>query len=321
MRSLLMNADLPSKFWSYALTQAVFIKNRIPHSFHDFKKTPFEMLTGRRPDISGLKVFGSRIVAKNPGKRSMKLDDHTSRGVFLHHTSTTAISKFLDDATGREKTLSHIVYDEAHYTQDNKPAGARTLINNGYTNTMTTCANPQEGDDGEISKPVQQLTVKKLSEDAIIPTRATEGSAGLDIYDAQPTSIAPGEIKLIPTDIAIECPRHSYGRIAPKSGITIKRKLDVRAGVIDADYQGNVIVTMHNIGDKTQVLEKGTKIAQLIIEQIVDVHIEESQEMSLTDRNDKGFGSTDDNTATIPIEYEQHEVIIVECLMHFCSLN
>lgn len=137
MRSLLMNANLSSKFWSYALIQSVFIKNRIPHSFHDFKKSPFEMLTGRKPDIKDLKIFGSRVVVKNPGKRAMKLDDHTSSGIFLHHTSTTAISKFIGDSTGREKTTSHIVYDEAHYTQENKPIGAQVLINNGCTSTMT----------------------------------------------------------------------------------------------------------------------------------------------------------------------------------------
>ena len=112
MRTMLLNAGLSSKFWSYALVQAVFIKNRVPHSHHSFIKTPFEMLTGRKPNLKSLKIFGSRVVAKNPGTKSAKLDDNTSQGIFLHHTSTTSISKFLDDSTGREKTASHLTYDE-----------------------------------------------------------------------------------------------------------------------------------------------------------------------------------------------------------------
>ena len=93
MRSMLINAGLSSKFWSYALIQAVFVKNRLPHSHHNFTKTPFEALTGRRPNLQHLKIFGSRIIAKNTGQRRAKLDHHTSSGIFLHHTASTSISK------------------------------------------------------------------------------------------------------------------------------------------------------------------------------------------------------------------------------------
>lgn len=74
-----------------------------------------------------------------------------------------------------------------------------------------------------------------------------------------------------------------YGRIAPKSGITINRKLDVRAGVIDSDYQCNVIITMHNIGNEVQTIDKGTKVAQLIIERIVNVDVHETEEVTNID--------------------------------------
>lgn len=74
-----------------------------------------------------------------------------------------------------------------------------------------------------------------------------------------------------------------HGRIAPKSGITINRKLDVRAGVIDSDYQCNVIITMHNIGNEVQTIDKGTKVAQLIIERIVNVDVHETEEVTNID--------------------------------------
>ena len=103
-----MKAGLEPEYWPYALTQAVFVKNRLPHSFNSYRKTPFEAFTGRRPNIKDLKVFGSRIVAKNPGARGAELDDKISTGIFLRHTATTSISKYLDENTGREKTTSHL---------------------------------------------------------------------------------------------------------------------------------------------------------------------------------------------------------------------
>lgn len=305
MRTMLLNAGLSSKFWSYALIQAVFIKNRVPHAFHTFQKTPFEALTGRRPNLQHLKVFGSRIVAKKSSNRSAKLDDNSCKGIFLHHTSTTTISKYLDDSTNREKTTSHMVYDEAHFTQKNRPMGAQVLVNSGYNNSYIEVETSEDKD-----RVNEKLIVNLLSEDATMPTKATSGSAGYDLYSAHDVTIEPGEIQLVRTDISIECPAQSYGRVAPKSGITIKKRLDIRAGVIDSDYRGNVIVTVHNIGNETQNLSKGDQIAQLIIEKIVDVQITNEGEMSKTLRNKGGFGSTSEckgkpTPTTIPFESDE----------------
>lgn len=206
MRTMLMNAGLDSRFWSYALVQAVFIKNRLPHSHHSFKKTPFEALTGRRPNLKNLKVFGSRVVTKNTGKRAAKLDDHTSSGVFLHHTATIDICKYVDDKTGREKSTSHIDFDEAHYTSNTKPVGAQMLLGVGYSNQFH--APSKHIDQSQLQ---QDLLVKLLSDDAIMPVRATDGSAGLDMCSAHDVTIPPGQIKLVKTDIAITCPPGTYG--------------------------------------------------------------------------------------------------------------
>ena len=287
MRTMLMNAGLDSRYWSYALVQAVFIKNRLPHSHHLFQKTPYEALTGRRPNLKDLKVFGSRIIAKNTGKRTAKLDDHTSSGIFLHHTASTAIYKYVDDKTGREKATSHVDFDEAHYTSTTKPLGAQMLIDVGYNSKYNTITS------SDIDFTAQQdLLVKLLSDNAVMPQKATDGSAGLDICSAYDVTIPPGHIKLVKTDLAITCPPGTYGRLAPRSGLTVKRSIDIRAGVIDSDYTGNIQVALYNLGTEEQYLPKHTKVAQLIIERIASVNIKQTTELASSTRGDNGFGST-----------------------------
>ena len=306
MRSMLLNAGLGPEYWSYALLQSVFIKNRLPHQHHNNMKTPFEAFTGRKPNLRGLRVFGSRVIAKNPGARSAKLDDNTSSGIFLHHTSTTSISKYIDDRTGREKITSHITFDEAHFTCQRKPLGSERLINTGYKSRDNTDTNSTDIDIVEVQthsheNAENELKVQLLSPQAKLPTRATPGSAGLDLYGTKTITIKPNEIALIPTDIAIMCPAHTYGRIAPRSGLTIKRKLDIRAGVIDSDYRGNVLVAVQNIGEEDQTLNVGDKIAQLILERIVPATVREETELDRTQRNTDGFGSTDNPDVIINV--------------------
>ena len=302
MRAMLLNAGLPSKYWSYALIQAVFVKNRLPHAYHNYSKTPFEAITGRKPNVKDLKVFGSRVIAKNSNNRRAKLDDNTSTGIFLHHTGSTSISKYLDINTNREKTTSHLEYDEAHYTSIERPIGAMALIHNGYgtKDKNSTSITPTENINDQTHDSTK-LYVQKLSSHAHLPTKATDGAAGLDLYSAEQCTIMPGQIKLIKTDIAISCPAGTYGRIAPRSGLTIKQKLDVRAGVIDSDYTGNVQVALHNIGEQEQVLPTGTKIAQLILEKIEAVQIEETAQLNATARGKNGFGSTDEAIPSEPV--------------------
>ena len=310
MRSMLLNAGLPPQYWSYALIQAVFIKNRLPHAHHNYNMTPFEAITGRKPNVKDIKIFGSRVIAKNTGTRRAKLDDHTSKGIFLHHNASTSISKYLDTTTNREKTTSHLEYDEAHYTMKNKPIGALALINQGFGTKQRPIAH-----DELHTTDTAPLYIQKLSPNAKLPLKSTDGAAGLDLFSAESCTIKPGEIKLIKTDIALVCPEGTYGRIAPRSGLTINQQLDVRAGVIDSDYRGNIAVAMHNIGTEDRNLPSGTKIAQLIFEQISNVNIIETNQLPATVRGSHGFGSTDvsavsptntesnTHTATTPTQY------------------
>ena len=92
----LENSGLNPKFWSDALLHAVFVKNRLPHAAFHHKMTPYEQLTGTPPDLSKLRVFGSRIVCRKPGKRSPKLSKHSYNGIFLRYTKTLKNIVYLD---------------------------------------------------------------------------------------------------------------------------------------------------------------------------------------------------------------------------------
>ena len=138
----------------------------------------------------------------------------------------------------------------------------------------------------------EPLRVKKLSAVATIPSRGSEWSAGYDLSSAKAMTIAPGERAIVPTDLSIACPAGTYGRIAPRSGLTVKKGIHVGAGVVDADYRGPVGVVLFNLGDKDFEINVGDRVAQLILEQIMMAPVEEVEELEETVRGSGGFGST-----------------------------
>ncbi len=145
---------------------------------------------------------------------------------------------------------------------------------------------------------MSHLKVVRLSNNAIIPTRATEFSAGLDLYAAETVWIKAHGKKKVQTDLAIEVPKGCYGRIAPRSGLTTTHFIDVGAGVLDKDFCGNVTVVLFNFSDTDFLVAKGNKIAQLICEQIKIPLLEEcdmkwyQDRIRVTDRGLAGFGSS-----------------------------
>ena len=110
------------------------------------------------------------------------------------------------------------------------------------------------------------LGVKKLSYDAIIPTRGSDASVGYDLYSVVDT-IVPCQTgnTLVGTGIALSIPPGCYGRVAPRSGLAVKHCIQVGAGVIDPDYTGEVKVVLFNHGDKDFEVKKGDRIAQLVL--------------------------------------------------------
>lgn len=138
----------------------------------------------------------------------------------------------------------------------------------------------------------EKLLVKKLSDDAILPFKGSEWSAGFDLSAAKATTIAAGGRGIVATDLSIACPAGTYGRIAPRSGLAVKKGIDVGAGVVDADYRGPVGVVLFNFGTEDFVVNKGDRIAQLVLEKICMADVEEVPELDETPRGAGGFGST-----------------------------
>lgn len=137
-----------------------------------------------------------------------------------------------------------------------------------------------------------ELRFVKLSNNARTPTRGSVHSAGLDLYSACDCVVKCHDKHLVKTDIQIELPDGCYGRVAPRSGLSVNHFVSVGAGVIDRDYRGNVGILMYNFGHEEFVVRKGDRIAQLILEKIFYPDIVEMEMLGDTTRGGNGFGST-----------------------------
>ncbi|MBQ3492303.1 MAG: dUTP diphosphatase [Oscillospiraceae bacterium] len=140
------------------------------------------------------------------------------------------------------------------------------------------------------------ISVKKLRENAILPTYGSVEAAGADLYaclDA-PVCIAPGASAFIPTGLSMEIPKGYAGLIYARSGLACKRGLAPanKVGVIDSDYRGEFIVVLHNHGSVSQEIVHGERIAQLVITPVLTPAFNEVSELSDTQRAAGGFGST-----------------------------
>lgn len=171
---------------------------------------------------------------------------------------------------------------------------------------------------------VDKITIgfKRLSDDAIIPTKAHPSDSGYDLYASEDVIIEPGETRVIPTGIAVELPPGYEAQIRPRSGVTAKTKLRVQLGTIDNGYRGELGVIVDNIfpvdeedrhdyysevitisGDLTNVgrrypygsyiIRKGDRIAQLVIQRLPETEAVEIDEfIEESERGEGGFGSS-----------------------------
>lgn len=138
------------------------------------------------------------------------------------------------------------------------------------------------------------LKVERIHKDAIIPNCAHEGDAGLDLYSIEEKVINPGESALIKTGIKLELPPQSEAQVRPRSGLALKFGITVlnTPGTIDEGYRGEVGVILINHGKNTFTVEKGMKIAQMVIKPVWKIDVIEVGELSSTERAESGFGST-----------------------------
>ena len=143
---------------------------------------------------------------------------------------------------------------------------------------------------------MEQIPVKKLKVNAILPTYGSAEAAGADLYACLDGAvvIAPGETAFIPTGLAMEIPKGYAGLAYARSGLACKKDLAPanKVGVIDSDYRGEFMIALHNHGSETRIIEHGERIAQLVITPVFTPGFTEVSELSDTDRGAGGFGST-----------------------------
>jgi dUTP pyrophosphatase len=137
------------------------------------------------------------------------------------------------------------------------------------------------------------LRFKQLDPKAVLPARGSSFAAGLDLCSIEDAELQPKQRAMVPTGLAVAIPPGFYGRVAPRSGLAAKQGLDVLAGVIDSDYRGEIRCVLYNTGDEVITLPAGSKICQLIIEQIITPEPTWVNDLDSTARGAGGFGSTD----------------------------
>lgn len=149
---------------------------------------------------------------------------------------------------------------------------------------------------------MHSLGVKLVEQGAKVPTKMTAGSAGFDLYAAENAEIPPtccepdgrAEVgrALVSTGLVIELPLGTVGRIASRSGLSVKSNIEAGAGWIDSDYRGTIKVELKNFSSKAYKVTRGDRIAQLVVLPVVDVEVRLVTDVRQTGRGGGGFGST-----------------------------
>ena len=141
-----------------------------------------------------------------------------------------------------------------------------------------------------------EILIKRLSKNVTLPRYETEGSSGLDLaanIDEQ-VKILPGKSEIIPTGLAVAIPKNFEIQIRPRSGLAAKNQVSVlnTPGTIDADYRGEIKVILINLSNKVFIVEKGLRIAQMVVCPVIKVSLKEVTKLEITERGSGGFGST-----------------------------
>ncbi|MRR10548.1 dUTP diphosphatase [bacterium] len=140
------------------------------------------------------------------------------------------------------------------------------------------------------------IICQRLSRCALLPSYATAHAAGMDLHAAveRPVILRPGEIRLIPTGLALQIPRGFEGQVRPRSGLALKHGISIvnAPGTIDPDYRGEVGVVLINLGRKPFAIDPGDRIAQLVIAPVARAVLREARSLRATRRGAGGFGHT-----------------------------
>ena len=139
-----------------------------------------------------------------------------------------------------------------------------------------------------------KILIKRLSKEVSLPKYETNGSSGMDLSANVNTNINPGKTAIIPTGLALSIPKGFEVQIRPRSGLAAKKQISVlnTPGTIDADYRGEIKVILINLGHHPFKVEKGLRIAQMVVCPVVEAQFKEVDELNDTKRGKGGFGST-----------------------------
>ena len=141
-----------------------------------------------------------------------------------------------------------------------------------------------------------EILIKKLTKTALIPKYETAGSSGMDLAADVDNKIAvkPGETQIVPTGLAVSIPKDYEIQIRPRSGLAAKNQISVlnTPGTIDADYRGEIKVILINLGKKSFIVDRGLRIAQMVLCPVIKANIREVETLDDTERGFGGLGST-----------------------------
>jgi dUTP pyrophosphatase len=142
---------------------------------------------------------------------------------------------------------------------------------------------------------VTELLIKKLREDAVVPTRAYDGDAGLDLSACERVELGPGERALVGTGLAVAIPEGHAGLVQPRSGLASRHGITIvnTPGLVDSGYRGELrIILLNTDANEPFVVEPGMRIAQLVVVAVPELELLEVDELPASERGVRGFGST-----------------------------
>lgn len=281
VRCMLHSADLGPEYWSFALVQAVWITNRLPHA--SLNCSPYEAITGEKPDLSRTRIFGSRIFARDT-KKTMKLDSAVSAGRFLGYAGTSKNVHFID-MKQKLRSGHHVIFDEAHMTAPHMeaPLAAQALQQLGYTVREKFGSGP-----GPPTTDMD-LEIQQLSSTATIPTSAPD-SVGYLLHSNKQLTLLPGIFTVVPTGLLATLPDDTCLRISDVTNAS-NSALRVFSGSFDASSSQELSVVLVNTSEEAVTLEIGDTIAQMHIENVknVDLRVKEYTSPSSKDTSTHSY--------------------------------
>lgn len=185
--------------------------------------------------------------------------------------------------------IKEVIYESDKYRDDKIWVASRKLFDLAGVKYRQVTQNLTEYVERENLK----IRIKKISQEAIVPTFAYRDDAGMDLYSTEEVEILPGSRAKIPTGLAFEIPKNFVGLIWDRTSVSIKKGLKIAGGVVDSGYRGELFVGMVNVSKEPVEIAKGEKVAQMVIQRFEQPEIEIAEELNESERGKNTLGSSD----------------------------